>query len=117
MNRNQWILGLALAVLAALVWVDRNDLDGRPSAAHAQAIAPPDSSLPPIFQRDNVVTFGPQGPELTILEVHGNWIYAAQNLRFGRSTATEDIDPRSLFWIHVPSINQSWQLVERDGRR
>jgi hypothetical protein len=79
--------------------------------AHAQASVPA-STLPPIFNVGNVVTFGPQGPRLTVLEVYGSWIYVAQERVYSSRPDVGEDPNAERFWLYVPGISDSWRLVE-----
>jgi len=82
------------------------------TAASAQASA--SATLPPIFQVGNTVSFGPQGPNLTIVQVYGDWLYLEQQRMGG---FTNPVEPEKVdegrFWLNATSIQDSWRLVQQ----
>jgi hypothetical protein len=82
-------------------------------APTASAQAGASSTLPPIFQVGNTVTFGPQGPNLTVVQVYGDWIFAEQQILGGFTTSTDqDTNASNRFWVYVPRVQDSWRLVK-----
>lgn len=113
MQRNQWWMVLAVAAAAAFAggMVGAGLWGAQPVSAQAapQSGSP---SLPPIFVPGNAVTFGAQGPRLDVLQVHGDWIFVAQQPLFAQPDHGSEQDDTNRFWLHVPSISESWTLVE-----
>lgn len=103
---------LAVTALAAAAFLAGAFFaDVKPPQASAQAA--PASTLPPIFQVGNTVTFGAQGARAHILQVHGDWIYVEQPPMGGFQTTGPGADNElDRYWIFVPSFENSWRIAD-----
>lgn len=103
-----WMLPTLIAVAAVAFSAGMLISPGTPVSAQGNVA----QSLPPIFQVGNTVTFGPQGPNLTIVQVYGNWLLLEQQRMGGFTTPIEPAEvDAGRFWLHAPSIQDSWRLV------
>ena len=109
MSRN-WLLPTLIAV-AAIAFA-AGVLFASPREAFAENSV--SQTLPPIFEVGNTVTFGPQGPNLTIVQVYGDWIYVEQQRMGGFSSPMDsNTDNSQRFWVCAPHVQDSWRLVRR----
>lgn len=109
MNR-YWMLPTLVAVAAVAFSAGMLTAPVAPVSAQGNVA----QGLPPIFQAGNTVTFGPQGPNLTIVQVYGDWLLLEQQRMGGFTNPTEPAEvDAGRFWLYAPSIQDSWRLVSQ----